>query len=407
MKILLFLEYKFYISQDNNLYAEKVIDKQYLDRYLNVFDEITICARVSKTLIKHMPEPLVDNRISIIPLPDKSATGIMMNCKEIAKKISKQCSNYQGKTKVDGLIIRGPSSISYLAYEVYKLTKLPYVVEMVINPKNFFYDRHGLKGWIIGFIGTHIIVNHTKKLCYDANGVCYVTKHILQDSYPSRSIKQGFSDNNYFDAYALDVMLDENGFSNNIFYHNKNESFIICHTGWMVGENKGHRLVLQVLKHLIDDGLNCKIKFIGDGPMKNSFMTYAKELGLSDNVVFLGQVNGYTKLQKELATSHLFLFPSRIEGLPRAIVEAMANSLPVVSFDNDGIPELINSRYLAHVGDIEKLYTLTKMFYENEELRVMVANENFYKAHDYKTEIFDKTRRDFFIKFSNVIRNRK
>lgn len=402
MNVILFLEYKFFLEANGDLYSEKVINDNYLSRYLDVFDNVVICARKIDGIARDRSFPIKNKRVSFLPLPNYNAGEILKKISLIVKQIDSYLISKLTGIPIKGLIIRGPSSISYLAYKFAKKKHIPYIVEMVINPKNFFYERHGLTDGIKNFIGTIIIVNHTKKLCWNALGVCYVTKHILQKQFPCRSLKKK-NNKTFFDAYALDVMISEDNFCNVISPHDNESPFIISHTGWMVGENKGHRTVIDVLRRLVSNGSNCIVKFIGDGPKKKDFIEYAVSLGLKERVIFVGKVDSYKKLQSELISSHLFLFPSRIEGLPRAIVEAMANSLPVISYDNDGIPELISSNCLAHINDVETLVRLCQAFYDNESLRVKVAEKNYIKAHEYKSENFDIARREFFMKFSDRV----
>ena len=72
------------------------------------------------------------------------------------------------------------------------------------------------------------------------------------------------------------------------------------------------------------------VKGIGSGPLKDELEAQAKSLGLQTRVSFIGATSDpFTLLQ----AADLFVFPSRFEGFPNALVEAMACGLPAISFD--------------------------------------------------------------------------
>lgn len=395
LKILLFLEHTFFITKSGEIYCEKVIDNKYLERYFNVFDNICICARVSEQLSDHyIKEPL--NNVSILPLPNYNSNQIMMHFYQCYKLIEHNLNMF------DGAIIRGPSSVSFLAYEVLRNKNIPFITELVINPESFFKNKNNLIQTIKNKVLGKILINHTKKMCRNANGVAYVTEKFLQKKFPSHCMIYGES-NSYFDAYYSSINLEEEDYNDTIFPHIEKKDFVICHTGWMVGYSKGHKIVIDTAKMLIDKGYPIVVKFIGDGPLRKEFENYSESLGISSSIHFLGQKNSFRDIQDELSRSHLFLFPSINEGLPRALIEAMANSLACVSTDSDGIPELLDKEYLVSYSNIIMSETLVEKFINDEQLRIKVAKRNFKKAQEYRKDVLMKRRSDFYMKYKCLI----
>ena len=98
-----------------------------------------------------------------------------------------------------------------------------------------------------------------------------------------------------------------------------------------------------------------KLIMVGDGPEFEPAEQLVRDLGIEENVIFLGKSN---EVDKILCFSDLFLLPSETESFGLAALEAMASGVPVISSNTGGIPE-VNidgvSGYLANVGDIDTM----------------------------------------------------
>lgn len=98
-----------------------------------------------------------------------------------------------------------------------------------------------------------------------------------------------------------------------------------------------------------------KLMMVGEGPEKEPAEQLVEDLGLSDKVMFLGNSN---EIDRILCFSDLFLLPSQTESFGLAALEAMASSVPVISTNTGGLPE-VNihgySGYLSNVGDIDNM----------------------------------------------------
>ncbi|HEY0045088.1 MAG TPA: N-acetyl-alpha-D-glucosaminyl L-malate synthase BshA [Flavobacterium sp.] len=98
-----------------------------------------------------------------------------------------------------------------------------------------------------------------------------------------------------------------------------------------------------------------KLLMVGDGPEKQKAEKLCKKLGIEDKVIFLGNSN---EIDTILSYTDLFLLPSETESFGLAALEAMAWSVPVISSNAGGLPEVnINgvSGYLSDVGDIDEM----------------------------------------------------
>lgn len=98
-----------------------------------------------------------------------------------------------------------------------------------------------------------------------------------------------------------------------------------------------------------------KLILVGDGPDRSESERLARELGISDDVRFLGK---QTLLPEILSASDLLLMPSQSESFGLSALEAMSCSVPVVSSSAGGLPELVvhgETGFIAELGDVQRM----------------------------------------------------
>lgn len=103
-------------------------------------------------------------------------------------------------------------------------------------------------------------------------------------------------------------------------------------------ERKGHRFLLEAAALLKAQGYRLRYRLAGDGSQRDFLEKRARELGLAEEVTFLGFVRDVPGF---LSMIDIFVLPSLYEGLGIAVLEAMAAGTPVVASRTGGIPELV------------------------------------------------------------------
>ncbi len=103
-------------------------------------------------------------------------------------------------------------------------------------------------------------------------------------------------------------------------------------------EQKGHDLLFEALAQLVKNGLDFTLVVAGDGSRRRWLEQQALSLGLSPRVQFVGQVEDVGGL---LAAADAVLLPSRWEGLPLVLLEAMARARPVVAAAVGGVSDVL------------------------------------------------------------------
>jgi glycosyltransferase involved in cell wall biosynthesis len=128
-------------------------------------------------------------------------------------------------------------------------------------------------------------------------------------------------------------------------------------------EYKGHEVLLRALATGGPGVERIELDLIGDGPLRGGLETLSRQLGIDGRVRFMG-AQTETVVTERLARAELFVLPSivaedgQMEGLPVALMEALASGLPCVSTSLSGIPEIIVDGVtgrLARPGDAADL----------------------------------------------------
>lgn len=103
---------------------------------------------------------------------------------------------------------------------------------------------------------------------------------------------------------------------------------------------KGHSILLKAAAELSRRSIPVELLWVGTGSLQNSLKIEAASLGVSENIHFLGHRDDVEKI---LAASDIFVLPSLYEGIPVALLEAMAAGKPIVATDIKGNRELIEN----------------------------------------------------------------
>lgn len=125
--------------------------------------------------------------------------------------------------------------------------------------------------------------------------------------------------------------------------------------------------VIHVFKK-VHDQLPAKLLLVGDGPERRKLEDLCRQIGLCDEIRFLGKQDAVEEL---LAVSDLFIMPSANESFGLAALEAMACEVPVISSNAGGLPEVnIHGKtgFLSNVGDVADMAKNAISILENEDI---------------------------------------
>lgn len=132
---------------------------------------------------------------------------------------------------------------------------------------------------------------------------------------------------------------------------------VIAGTVARLFENKGYDDLIAAMPAAVAACPNLRFVWIGDGPHRERYLQRLVELNLRDRVHLTGLIPP-TELPFVLSGLDFVAHASRWEGLARVLVQALLTELPVISFDNDGAPEVVTpgvTGILVPMGDTQRL----------------------------------------------------
>jgi glycosyltransferase involved in cell wall biosynthesis len=109
---------------------------------------------------------------------------------------------------------------------------------------------------------------------------------------------------------------------------------------------KGYDILLPAARRVVDRGVPVRFVAVGDGPLRRDLERQHTALGLGDHFRFVGERDDVARL---LAAADMFVLPSRQEGLPLALMEAVCSGLPVVATSVGELPNLLTDGTDARV----------------------------------------------------------
>ena len=138
--------------------------------------------------------------------------------------------------------------------------------------------------------------------------------------------------------------------------------FVLLFVG-RLAEEKNIEFLLECQKELIKKHKNIKLIIVGDGPDKDKYVEYSKELGISKNVIFTGKAK-WTDIPYYYHVSNLFVTASKTETQGLTVIEAMASNVTPVCMKDEAfesmVTEDLNGVFFEtkeeYIEKIERLY---------------------------------------------------
>lgn len=158
---------------------------------------------------------------------------------------------------------------------------------------------------------------------------------------------------------------------------------------------KGSDRLLEACKLLKNAGYPFTLWLVGDGPEREKLMKQASDLGLNDQVSFLGfQTNPYPYMK----SADVIVTPSRYEGFSTVVTEAMILGKSVVTTPCSGMDELLGDSEFGLITEdsVEGIYLGMKKMLDNPELRAHYAQKAQARGRDFSKEKLVKQTEQFF-----------
>jgi glycosyltransferase involved in cell wall biosynthesis len=385
MNLLVALDHCFDRTPDGTLWSW-FFSRAFWDRYLDVFDSVRVLARVRDVVeVSKIARKSNGHRVEFVPVPFYHGPWqYLMRQRAVHKAI-------RSAVRRDEAVILRSGQVGNCLAGILRKNGHPYGMEVIGDPYDAFApgaNKHILRPFFRWWYPRQI-----RRLCSEAAAVAYVTRKALQRRYPAgpRAISKGFSDIELPDEWFVETPRNPEGTARNILT-----------VGTMDQPYKGHDVLIKALAAAVKRGADIKLAIAGDGRYRPALESLAGHLGVAARVQFLGQVAAGQSIRNQLDRADLFVLPSRTEGLPRALIEAMARALPCLASSVGGIPELLAQEDLFPPGDVVALAgQVCSAVGDVFRLRRMSAR-NLLKAREYRLDVLRTCRREFYFQLKEI-----
>ncbi|HSL49312.1 MAG TPA: glycosyltransferase family 4 protein [Candidatus Deferrimicrobiaceae bacterium] len=382
MRVLITASAHFAITRDGALWIQNASMGYALwARYLEVFDEVQLLVRARP----HAAPPEGWNRASgpgvrAVPVPDSVGPwGFVKDYTRIAGTIRPALA------AAEAVMLRVPC---HIGGEVWRRLppRRPYGVEVVADPWDAFSPgavRHHLRPFFRWWFTRRL-----RGQCAGACAAAYVTERALQHRYPP-------GPDTFGTAYS-DVELAPESFAAASRTPPPSGARRLVFVGTLAQLYKAPDVLLEALALCAHAGLDVRLTLVGDGKHRPELERRAAALGVSDQVEFRGQLASGELVRRELDRADLFVLPSRQEGLPRAMIEAMARGLPCIGSTVGGIPELLPASDLVPPNDARRLARTIHAVVTDHARMAQMSARNLERAREYSPERLARRRGHFY-----------
>ncbi|MBM0204237.1 glycosyltransferase family 4 protein [Micromonospora sp. STR1s_5] len=159
---------------------------------------------------------------------------------------------------------------------------------------------------------------------------------------------------------------------------------------------KGIDVLIEALAILNRAGTPARLVHLGTGRYRRDLERLAERRGVGDRVRFEGWCTPGAPVRRQLDAADLFVMPSRTEGLPRALIEAMARALPAIGTRVGGIPELLLPADLVGPDDPDALAAAVAGMLDDSRRMIATSARNLNRARRYSRDSLAPQRELFY-----------
>jgi glycosyltransferase involved in cell wall biosynthesis len=379
MRLLVTLQQRFRKSPDGKVFANSTFNYSFFSRYLSVFDEVLVFARVCPGEAEE-PENYRSDGPGVRFFEVPYYVGPFQYLRQWS---ALQASASQAVSLADAFLLRVPGQMGNLIWRELRKRHLPYGVEVVGDPWESARTC-GAPFWMIPYlrwVGYHTL----KQQCAQAAVAAYVTERTLQNRYPPGGWTTSYSSV----ELSAEHILDSKGLQQRLERSKEpfegKRPFRVCNVGMMEALYKSQDTLIEAAALCCRGGLNVEVWLAGDGRYRSFFEQKAKESGIFDKVKFWGMLSA-EQIRRMLDDSDLFVLPSLTEGLPRVLIEAMARGLPCLASQVGGNGELLAPEFLFPVKKPILLAQKIQWLLRDYLFIQKVSAENLERAFHYSAD---------------------
>jgi glycosyltransferase involved in cell wall biosynthesis len=381
MNVVATLEHRFEQTPDGAVWTQTQYPHAFWAPYLDVFDTVRVAARVNAVTTASPGWKRADGeRVMFAPVPYYLGPWQYLMRRGQVIRAARSAVGPE-----DAVILRVPGQIAGCIEPLLRRTGHPYAVEVVADPYDVFAPgsvKHLLSPLLRWWWPRQL-----RRVCHNAFAASYVTREALQRRYPCPNESVGCSDVEISDASLAAAPRPE---------RQETRRIRLITVGTLAQMYKAPHILIDATAVCLRQGLDLELVLIGDGKHRPELEAQAARLGAGERIQFRGQLTAGDAVRAELDRADVFVLPSFQEGLPRAMVEAMARALPCIGSTVGGIPELLPPDALVPPGDSKALAAKIRAIATNPQRLSRMSRENLESARHYRTEILREKRVAFY-----------
>ncbi|HUS81009.1 MAG TPA: glycosyltransferase [Armatimonadota bacterium] len=344
-------------------------------RYLSAFDEVVVLARVFDVEDPEA-EPAGGPGVTVVEIPGFRST------REALRIAPRMLGAIRDAYADDcAYILRTPSVISDLMWRRLRARRHPYAIELAGDP----YDAYAGEGsWrpTRGLVRWYF-TQQARLQCAGACAVAYCSQ-VQRQRYPLRP--------GAFETFYSQLVLPDEDIVAQPRPAPKPGRISLVSVGMLERMYKAPDVAVDAMAECVRRGLDLELVWVGGGRHLEEMRRRAADRGVADRVHFLGNVQAGQGVIARLDAADVFVFPSRTEGLPKAVGEAMARGLPCIASSVGGIPELLAGEDLVPPNDAMALADKIAEVVASPERMERMAARNLAAAKNYRDAVTDARR---------------
>jgi glycosyltransferase involved in cell wall biosynthesis len=383
MNVVVTIEHRFDRTPDGKVWTQTMFARPFWSGYLAAFDAVRVVARVRD--VPSVPEGWQradGDGVSFAPLPH------YIGPKQYVLRLPELQRALRAVVRPDeAVIMRVPAIIAAQLRPSLRRAGHPYGLEVLGDPYDVFAPgavRHPLRP-----LFRRLFSQWQRTLCQQAAAVSYVTERALQRRYPPAP--------GAFATFYSDVQLPDEAFAAPRAARPLSGPITLISVGSLAQMYKAPDVQIDAVARLVRAGMDLHLVVIGDGKHRAELEARAKTRGVADRVHFRGQLTAGAAVRAELDAADIYCMPSRTEGMPRAMVEAMARALPCIGSTIGGIPELLPPEDLVPPGDAAALAEKIRAVATDPERMAAMSARNLRRARDFDEATLCERRTAFYL----------
>ena len=340
------------------------------------------------TYARMLEELLPTHQYELTVLP----YGTVRHLPKVARHLAYAYAVYKASKGADVIYALDPVSVGLPAWFVSILRRKPFVVRL---GGDYAWEqgqqRFGLTANLDDYTANRSVARLPVRLLAMVQG--FVVRRAKRVVVPSEYLKSivatwGVSETQLRVVYSALFPLSVSDPKATLREQLSFEDFVITSVGRLVPW-KGFSALINVVKKITDEGQTVSLVIAGDGPDEEKLKLQIKELELEEHVRLVGRL-GKDALGAILKASDVFVLNTSYEGLSHQLLEVMDLSVPIITTNIGGNPELVTdgvSGLMVDFNDEVALEQAINRLIANEDLRQRLVQNARVRTHDFSQEV--------------------